>query len=162
MTLAFPLFALLTGALFNLFYVGKMKFKILGKILLSIIIVLNIFHIDQVMKKEKINPILEQKDVKVIKRILELKSKGLNVKNIVVAAYPGFAIQTLYYFFDPKTPIFTDYHIQMAEQLDIKKLPYFYIVLWPQDYLHLFNEKDPIGKSEVIVKDAYAIFYREK
>lgn len=160
LTLAFPLLALVAGTTIHWFIRRRKLLQVVGYGLVTLILILNILHFLQVMQKEAKNPIFEQRDISVIKRIIQLQTNGHHFNKIYVAAYPGFALGEIYYFFDPYIQVETNYHSDLENTFNPNDVPYLYVVLWPQTYLNSFTIMDPLAKAEIASPEIYALFYR--
>lgn len=74
-------------------------------------------------------------------------SKHYSGRNLYIAAFPGFALEKIFYFTDIKNAkdIKTEYHDTALLGLNSGE-KYVYVVLWPESFANKFQKKDKNGR----------------
>ena len=101
------------------------------------------------VKAEKYHPILYVSDY---------INKNFPVRNVYVAAYPGYAFDKIYYFSREKnaTGIYVEYHETFLAHFN-RNEKYVYVVLFPDVFNDRFSRADPNGRVINLSAD-YSLF----
>lgn len=155
LSLTFPFIAIVSAIPFSLHfkkYVGSGALGI-GLYILFVYAYTNITYFQSTVKKETLIP-----DAAVITHV----NTTYPGRHIHVAAFPGFALERLYPFFQPRTAlsIDTQYHATYLDHFDAEE-PYLYIITLSPAFKDKFVAIDPEG-TYVQFSDQYGLFVNKR
>lgn len=144
-SVAFPfLIVVMTIPLYWIFSINRLSEKskyTLALFLVGVYSFANLSHFNRAIRQDLVNQREDLDDVKIIRFI----QKNFPNRKIYIAAFPSFALEKVFYFYDKNIKIKSDFHDNLLRQFN-RYEKYVYIILFPEEYERLFLEKDKQGR----------------
>lgn len=90
-------------------------------------------------------------------RVIDYIKSNFPEKQVYIAAFPSFALEKVYYFWEPGKKIITDFHDNLLNNF-VRNEKYVYIILFPKQFNVKFEQADPNGKIISNVSTVYSLF----
>jgi len=156
-TISFPLVSICIGLFFNAIYNFFKNIKILQFVLISLLLLIysygNIQYVQKAYAQDIQNHQEDLQDLKLIKYL----DKNYSDRKLYVAAFPGYALDYIYYFVKPDQKIVVDYHVNVLHDFKYDE-KYVYVIVFPDQFDEVFLEKDPNGRIINSGFKKYSIF----
>jgi len=156
-TISFPLISICIGLFFNAVYNFFKNIRILQIVVISLLLMIyaygNIQYVQKAYAQDVQNHQEDLQDLELIKYL----DKNYSDRKLYVAAFPGYALDYIYYFIKPDKKIVVDYHVNVLRDFNYDE-KYVYVIVFPDQFDEVFLEKDPNGKIIDSGFTKYSIF----
>lgn len=144
-SIAFPFLVIIMAIpfywIFSLKNLGNKTKLIASSFLIIIFTLSNLNHFNLAVQNDLSSHREDLDDVKVIRFIQNSFPK----RKIYVAAFPTFALEKIFYFFDKSINITSDFHDNLLQNFNPNE-KYVYIIIFPDTYEEMFKSKDSKGR----------------